>query len=76
MSLNSTSDFTKEMNLEVPIIKIPKVGAQYSFPINVLVVEMIIKKIHDNSSNTGDHKNYSLALQPPKAELLDANIWE
>ena len=76
MSLNSSSDFNVDLNIDVPVIKIPKVGIQYSFPINVLVIERFIMKILDHDNKNKKNGDFSAALRPPMMELLDANIWK
>lgn len=75
MSLHSSGDFNV-VNIDVPVIKIPKVGIQYSFPINVLVIEKFIMKIADQDNKNRENSDFSAALRPPIMELLDANIWK
>ena len=38
-----------EANFPVPVLKIPTVGSQYSFSINVLLMEMFINSLHEVS---------------------------
>ena len=76
MSINSSSDFYDEVNLDVPVIKIPKVGTQYSFPLNVLLIDRFIKQLVNNDNKNKKNGVFSPALTPPLMELLDANIWE
>ena len=62
-------------NLSVPIIKLPKVGQQYSFPLNVLIVEKFIKELLRVSNKENIDLAKQIALRPPTKELLIENIW-
>jgi len=65
---------TKEVG--VPVIKLPRVSLQYSYPFNVLLLDKIteaIKLIRDSKSSDSSQ---ILALVSADLELANANLWK
>ena len=60
----------KKGDTRVPVIKVPKIAAQYSFPLNVLVTEKFIKILKDKNDSNHYNKTFSVALRPPSAEVF------
>ena len=65
---------TKEVG--VPVIKLPRVSLQYSYPLNVLLLDKIteaLKLVRDSKSSD---LSQILALVSADSELASANLWK
>ena len=65
---------TKEVG--VPVIKLPRVSLQYSYPLNVLLLDKIteaLKLVRDSKSSD---LSQILALVSADSELANANLWK
>ena len=76
MLLNKVDANHAEGDIKVPVIKIPKVGIQFSYPVNVYVIEMFIKALKEKINKNNDAGIINSALQPKIKESINANIWE
>lgn len=61
-------------NKKIPIIKIPRVNWQYSFPLNVLITEKFIKALKQRILKNGVVSDNSIAIKSPASEVMNANI--
>ena len=60
----------------VPVIKLPRVSLQYSYPMNVLILDKIteaLKMVRDSKSSD---LSEILALVSADTELANANLWK
>ena len=65
---------TKEIG--VPVIKLPRVSLQYSYPLNVLLLDKIteaLKLVRDSKSSD---LSQILALVSADSDLENANLWK
>ncbi len=76
MLLNKVDANHAEGDIKVPVIKIPKVGIQFSYPVNVYVIEMFIKALKEKIIKNNDAGIINSALQPKIKESINANIWK
>ena len=53
MNIQSEDENQRKQKRGIPIIKIPKINEQYSFTINVLLVEIFIAKTKDYLNKNG-----------------------
>jgi glutamine---fructose-6-phosphate transaminase (isomerizing) len=68
-SLNIASD---SLNINVPVIKIPKLESQFSFALNVLLVHLFTAQLINWEA---DINQKSVALNPVSLELINEDIW-
>ena len=65
---------TKEVG--VPVIKLPRVSLQYSYPLNVLLLDKITDALKLVSDSKSSDLSQILAVVSADSELANANLWK
>ena len=75
-SLTVEDDLINLVNTPVPIIKLPKVGQQYSFVANILFIEKLIDKMYTLIDSGQSMIQNRVAIEPPTKGMLVEYIWK
>ena len=74
-TVHNIEDYNFLKKIGVPIIKIAKVGSQYTFPLCTLVVGRFIDEMIKFTDVKDNEKKYQVSFQDPEWEYLNENIW-
>ena len=75
-SLLAENNLLDLVNTPVPVIKLPKVGQQYSFVANILLVEKFIEKMTELIDSDHSIIQNRVAIDPPTKGILVEYIWK